>query len=66
MLGTLTRSQFNTRILAFTALRVYALRAHWFLPSVVLLLYGVSIGIDLVMPLFLFDLGDNGALMSKW
>ncbi|KAM5536607.1 hypothetical protein V8D89_009702 [Ganoderma adspersum] len=32
---------------AFTALRVYALHANWFLPSIILLLYGVSIGIDL-------------------
>ncbi|KAI1791821.1 hypothetical protein LXA43DRAFT_378595 [Ganoderma leucocontextum] len=32
---------------SFTALRVYALHTNWFLPSIILLLYAVSAGINM-------------------
>ena len=60
------KSQANACILAFTALRVYALRAHWLPPSIIVLLYAVSIGIDLVRPHFFSLISEvRETLMSK-
>lgn len=42
-------SYLRVSVLVFTALRTYALLAgNWFLPLVIFLLYGVSVGVNMV------------------